>query len=64
MLGTNSHQNASEPSLLSRGGRAALLAGIALTALALQACNTTEGVGKDIKAAGEGIEEAADDAKD
>ncbi len=32
--------------------------------LALQACNTTEGVGKDIKSAGKGIEEAASDAKD
>lgn len=27
------------------------------------ACNTTEGVGKDIKSAGKGIEETAQDAK-
>lgn len=32
-------------------------------ALALAACNTTEGAGKDIKAAGQGIEDAAKDAK-
>ncbi len=30
---------------------------------ALSGCNTTEGVGKDIKAAGNGIENAADKAK-
>lgn len=29
----------------------------------LSACNTTEGVGKDIKSAGEGIEDTARDAK-
>lgn len=29
----------------------------------LVGCNTTEGVGKDIKSAGKGIEEAAQDAK-
>ncbi len=44
---------------LLRGVVLAALAG----ALALQACNTTEGVGKDIKAAGAGIEDAAKDAK-
>lgn len=31
---------------------------------ALTGCNTTEGVGKDIKAAGGALEDAADDAKD
>ena len=31
--------------------------------LSVAACNTTEGVGKDIKAAGKGIENAASDAK-
>ena len=30
----------------------------------LAACNTTEGVGKDIESAGEGLQEAAQDAKD
>ncbi|MFO0832322.1 MAG: entericidin A/B family lipoprotein [Phycisphaerales bacterium] len=34
-----------------------------IAALAVAACNTTEGVGKDVKAAGEGIEDAAKDAK-
>ncbi len=33
-----------------------------LLLLACAACNTTEGVGKDIKAAGRGIENAADKA--
>lgn len=46
--------------------RTAIAAAIvgALLATALGACNTTEGVGKDIKAAGNGIEDAARDAKD
>ncbi|MGE3108865.1 MAG: entericidin A/B family lipoprotein [Phycisphaerales bacterium] len=30
----------------------------------LPGCNTTEGVGKDIKSAGAGLEDAARDAKD
>jgi predicted small secreted protein len=30
----------------------------------LAGCNTTEGVGRDIEAAGDAIEDAADDAKD
>jgi predicted small secreted protein len=34
-----------------------------LTALALNACNTIEGVGKDIKKGGEVIERAADRSK-
>lgn len=45
-------------------GRVALLAGVVVSVLALAACNTTEGAGKDIKSLGAGIEEAADDAKD
>lgn len=32
--------------------------------LALLACNTTEGVGKDIEATGDAIEDAAQDAND
>jgi len=32
--------------------------------LALSGCNTTEGVGEDIEAAGDAIEDAADDAND
>lgn len=34
-----------------------------IAALALSACNTVEGVGKDIKSAGKTIENAADSAK-
>jgi predicted small secreted protein len=64
MLGTNTLHESDESPLLSRTARAALLATIAVTALALQACNTTEGAGKDIQAVGESIEDAADDAKD
>lgn len=29
----------------------------------LTACNTTEGIGKDVKSVGKGVEEAASDAK-
>ena len=43
-------------------GAAAVLA-LAVLAALLTACNTTEGVGKDIKSAGEGIEDTARDAK-
>jgi len=41
-------------SLLLLGFASALLAG----------CNTIEGVGKDVKRAGEAVEEAADKARD
>lgn len=43
-----------------------LLAASALACcfIALPACNTTEGAGKDIKAAGDAIEDAARDAND
>jgi predicted small secreted protein len=48
----------------SRSGAAAVIVALtAALACALSACNTTEGVGKDIKAAGSGIEKAASDAK-
>jgi predicted small secreted protein len=42
-----------------------LLSLLALVGFAagLAACNTVEGAGKDIKAAGQGIENAADKAK-
>lgn len=50
---------------LSRSFRILALALFALgTPLALAACNTTEGVGRDISAAGDAIEDAADDAND
>jgi predicted small secreted protein len=35
-----------------------------LASLALAACNTTAGAGKDIKATGKAIEDTAEDAKD
>jgi len=31
--------------------------------LGLAACNTTQGIGEDLQAAGEGIDEAAEDAQ-
>lgn len=38
---------------------------IALTALfALGACNTVEGVGEDVRSAGEAVDEAAEEAQD
>lgn len=43
---------------------AAASAVLAFTGVALTACNTTEGVGKDVKAAGGALEDAASDAKD
>jgi entericidin B len=36
------------------------LVGIAIASLAISACNTVEGAGKDIKAGGQAIEKAAD----
>ncbi len=33
---------------------------IGVSSVVLTACNTTEGLGKDIEAAGEGIQDAAD----
>lgn len=41
-----------------------LLLAALLAALALSACNTVEGVGKDAEAAGEEIQEEANEAKD
>ncbi len=42
-----------------------VFAAVAVAALAAvqQGCNTTEGVGKDLESAGEGISDAARDAK-
>ncbi|WP_334120404.1 entericidin A/B family lipoprotein [Limnobacter sp.] len=36
---------------------------LALSTLSLSACNTVEGMGKDIKAGGEAIERSADENK-
>lgn len=36
---------------------------LALSALSLSACNTVEGVGKDLKAGGEAIERTAEENK-
>ncbi|MEZ6242072.1 MAG: entericidin A/B family lipoprotein [Phycisphaerales bacterium] len=45
--------------------RAVLIAlGLVSFGFALQACNTTEGVGEDIRAAGDAIDHAAEDAND
>ncbi len=40
------------------------VSGLALFGLSLAACNTTEGVGEDIEAAGDGISDAARDVRD
>ena len=37
---------------------------IGVAGLALSACNTTEGVGEDIRSAGDAIDDAAEDAND
>ncbi len=43
--------------------RKILTAGLLLTALALAACNTVEGAGRDISAAGNAVANTASDAK-
>ena len=40
-----------------------LIAVLRLFAMSLTACNTVEGVGKDVKATGQAVERAADEAK-
>ncbi len=40
-----------------------LLALLGIVTLALAACNTIEGAGQDVKAAGAAVERAANDAK-
>ncbi len=41
----------------------ALMIGAAILTVALSACNTVEGAGRDIKSTGKAIEKTADDAK-
>ena len=41
-----------------------LLGSTMLSTLALSGCNTVEGVGRDVEAAGDAIEDTADDARD
>ena len=43
--------------------KALMLALIGLSVLSLSACNTVEGAGKDVKATGQAVENAAKDAK-
>jgi entericidin B len=43
--------------------KAILMALIGVAVLALSACNTVEGAGKDVKAGGQAVENAAKDAK-
>lgn len=40
-----------------------ILAGLLLPAMLLGACNTTEGLGKDMQSAGKEVAKTADDAK-
>ena len=46
--------------MLKKIAALAVMAGIAI---GIAACNTVEGAGKDVKAAGQGIEKAADKSK-
>jgi predicted small secreted protein len=41
---------------------ALIIAGLMTAGAVLSACNTTEGVGEDIEAAGDSIDDAAEDA--
>lgn len=43
--------------------RKVLILAAAATALLVSACNTVEGVGRDVKATGQAVEETAQDAK-
>ena len=43
--------------------KAVMLALIGVWALSLSACNTVQGAGKDVKAGGQAVENAAKDAK-
>jgi len=43
--------------------RKVLILAAAATALLVSACNTVEGAGRDVKAAGTAVEETAQDAK-
>ena len=43
--------------------KAIMLALIGLSVLSLSACNTVEGAGKDVKASGQAVENAAKDSK-
>jgi entericidin B len=52
-----------ETAMKNNSMRFILIGLIALCAIQLTACNTVEGVGKDIKKAGESIEKAGDNGK-
>jgi predicted small secreted protein len=41
-----------------------MMIGTSFAAFALTACNTVEGVGRDVESLGDSIEDAADDADD
>lgn len=41
---------------------ALIIASLATATVTLSACNTTEGVGEDVEAAGDAIDDAAEDA--
>ncbi|HZW11057.1 MAG TPA: entericidin EcnA/B family protein [Phycisphaerales bacterium] len=50
----------SHPELLT----ALIIASLATATVTLSACNTTEGVGEDVAAAGDALDDAAEDAND
>ncbi len=54
----------SKNELISRSRTLVIALGLAVFGVSLQACNTTEGVGEDIEAAGDAIDDAAEDAND
>ena len=43
--------------------KALLIVFLGMSVLSLTACNTVAGAGKDVKATGQAVEKAADDAK-
>jgi predicted small secreted protein len=47
-----------------RTARIAAVLGVGMIVLGSVGCNTAEGLGEDVEAAGEGIQEIAEDTKD
>ena len=65
MSNTETTTGESRPAWRATALRSAMgLVGAATCFMALLGCNTTEGVGEDIRAVGDAIDDAAEDAND
>ena len=61
---SNEEHRTPRPSKMGLALRCIAVAGLALSPVALTACNTVEGAGEDIEAAGDGISDASRDVRD